>query len=101
MRCARRPRAARNRFRPAGEGPTLLDVRKFRGLLDRPADGEVSARFGTVVHPRFKTRVLRPCLDIDGDFSNSIRAIFDGRVLFSAWMVCAGGRVVSSARLAG
>jgi len=70
----------------ADEAPALLDVRKFRGLLDWPADGEISARFGTVVHPRFKTRVPHPGLDIEGDFSNSIRSVFDGRVLFSAWM---------------
>jgi len=64
----------------------LIDVRKFRGLLDWPADGEVSAGFGTVVHPRFKTRIPHPGLDIEGDFSSPIRSIFDGRVLFSSWM---------------
>lgn len=64
----------------------LIDVRKFRGLLDWPADGEVGAGFGTMVHPRFKTRVPHPGLDIEGDFSNPIRSIFDGRVVFAAWM---------------
>jgi septal ring factor EnvC (AmiA/AmiB activator) len=71
---------------PTGEVERTLDVFKFRGLLDWPADGEVSAGFGTMVHPRFKTRVPHPGLDIEGDFSTTIRAIFDGVVVFAAWM---------------
>ena len=61
-----------------------LDVRKFRGLLDWPADGVVSAKFGTVVHPRFKTEVPHPGLDIDAPEGRSFRTIFDGRVAFAA-----------------
>jgi len=51
---------------PGAERPGM-DVRKFEGLLDWPADGEVSAGFGSVVHPRFKTRVPHPGLDIEGE----------------------------------
>jgi septal ring factor EnvC (AmiA/AmiB activator) len=61
-----------------------LDVRKFRGLLDWPAEGVVSARFGTVVHPRFKTEVPHPGLDIDAAEGRPFRTIFDGRVAFAA-----------------
>jgi septal ring factor EnvC (AmiA/AmiB activator) len=68
------------------ESAPSLDVHKFRGLMDWPAVGEVSAGFGTVVHPRFKTRVPHPGLDIEGDFSTSIRSVFDGQVVFAAWM---------------
>ena len=67
----------------AGEG---MDVRKFRGLLDWPAKGRVSSGFGHVVHPRFKTRVPHPGLDIDGTFGSDIRSVFDGDVVFAAWM---------------
>jgi septal ring factor EnvC (AmiA/AmiB activator) len=69
-----------------GEIGTNLDVHKFRGLMDWPAEGRVTAGFGTVVHPRFKTRVPHPGLDIEGDFSTSIRSVFDGEVVFAAWM---------------
>jgi septal ring factor EnvC (AmiA/AmiB activator) len=69
----------------AAEEPTL-DMTKFQGLLDWPCDGEVAAGFGTVVHPRFKTRLPHPGLDIDGELGSAIRAIFDGRVVFAAWM---------------
>jgi septal ring factor EnvC (AmiA/AmiB activator) len=61
-----------------------LDVRKFRGLLDWPAEGAVSAKFGTVVHPRFKTQVPHPGLDIDASEGETFRTIFDGRVAYAA-----------------
>lgn len=71
---------------PSAAEPPTLDVRKFRGLLDWPAEGAVSAGFGSIVHPRFKTRVPHPGLDIDGEFGAPIRSIFEGRVVFASWM---------------
>lgn len=71
---------------PAGAERPTMDVRKFKGLLDWPADGEVTAGFGTVVHPRFKTRVPHPGLDIEGEAGENIRSVFDGRVVFASWM---------------
>ena len=71
---------------PSSADPPTLDVRKFRGLLDWPAEGPVSAGFGNIVHPRFKTRVPHPGLDIDGEFGAPIRSIFEGRVVFASWM---------------
>lgn len=68
------------------EERTALDMRKFKGLLDWPAGGRVSARYGTVIHPRFKTRVPHPGLDIEGRLGDGIRSIFDGRVVFASWM---------------
>lgn len=72
---------------PSGEraAPTM-DVRKFRGLLDWPATGTLGSGFGTVVHPRFKTRVPHPGLDIDGEFGAPIHSVFDGEIVFASWM---------------
>jgi murein hydrolase activator len=67
--------------RPPG---VALDVRKFRGLLDWPADGPVTAGFGKVIHPKFKTEVPHPGLDIDAEESSPFRAVFDGRVVYAA-----------------
>jgi len=61
-----------------------LDVRKFRGLLDWPATGPLSAKFGTVIHPRFKTEVPHPGWDIDAPEGQPFRAVFDGRVAYAA-----------------
>jgi septal ring factor EnvC (AmiA/AmiB activator) len=66
-------------------GP-VLDVRKFKGLLDWPASGTVGAGFGDVVHPRFKTVVPHPGLDIDAPADDTFRSVFDGTVLFAAWL---------------
>jgi septal ring factor EnvC (AmiA/AmiB activator) len=68
------------------DAPTevALDVRKFHGLLDWPAAGAVSAKFGTVVHPRFKTEVPHPGLDIEASEGQPFRTVFDGRVAFAA-----------------
>jgi len=64
----------------------VLDVRKFRGLLDWPAVGRVGAGFGNVVHPRFRTTVPHPGLDIEAAAGAEIRTVFDGRVAFASWM---------------
>jgi len=69
----------------AAEAPRL-DVRKFRGLLDWPAGGRVSAGFGTRQHPRFHTKVPHPGLDIDAADGADIRSVFDGVVVFASWM---------------
>lgn len=66
--------------RPAGQ----LDVRKFRGLLDWPASGAVSAGYGKVIHPRFKTEIPHPGLDIDAPEGAPFRSVFDGRVAYAA-----------------
>jgi len=64
--------------------PPALDARKFRGLLDWPADGVVSAGFGLAVHPKFKTEIPHPGLDIDAPAGSPIRAVFDGRVAYAS-----------------
>jgi len=69
-----------------GSAGASLDVSKFRGLLDWPARGRVSAEFGELVHPRFRTTVPHPGLDIESDPEGDIRTVFDGHVVFASWM---------------
>ncbi len=59
---------------PSSDEVPELDVHKFRGLLDWPAEGRVTDGFGSVIHPRFKTRVPHPGLDIEGQFGDDIQA---------------------------
>ena len=70
----------------AGLASPELDIRKFRGLLDWPAGGVVSTGFGTQIHPRFKTKIPHPGLDIEGTFGSPIESIFEGAVVYAAWM---------------
>jgi septal ring factor EnvC (AmiA/AmiB activator) len=69
-----------------GGAEPSLDIRKFRGLLDLPARGDVSAGFGNLVHPRFKTVVPHPGIDIEAAAGEGFRSVFDGHVLFAAWL---------------
>jgi septal ring factor EnvC (AmiA/AmiB activator) len=69
----------------SAQGPAL-DVRKFRGLLDWPSGGRVTAGFGNTVHPRFRTVVPHPGLDLDAPEGASFSAVFDGRVAFASWL---------------
>jgi septal ring factor EnvC (AmiA/AmiB activator) len=62
------------------------DVAKLRGLLDPPVRGRIAAGFGDVVHPRFKTRVPHPGVDFVADEGTPFRAVFEGRVVYSAWL---------------
>jgi septal ring factor EnvC (AmiA/AmiB activator) len=83
--------------------PPALDIEKFRGLLDWPAEGRVSSGYGTAIHPRFRTAVPHPGVDIDSAAGSPFRSIFDGRVAYAAWLhgygltviVDHGGRAVS------
>jgi len=39
-----------------------------------------------VVHPRFKTEVPHPGIDIDAESGADIQSVFDGQVVFASWM---------------
>lgn len=67
-------------------GRRQLDVARFRGLLDWPADGRVSRGFGSLVHPRFGTTVPHPGLDIEAPRGTPFRSVFDGRIVFASWL---------------
>ncbi len=69
--------------KPESRG-TDLDVRNFRGTLDWPAAGKVAIPFGTAVHPKFKTKVPHPGIDLDVPQGAAFRAIFDGRIAYAA-----------------
>ena len=61
-----------------------LPIRDFRGLLDWPAAGRVSAEFGPRVDPRYGTRVPHNGLDIETVPGSEVRAVYPGKVLFAA-----------------
>jgi septal ring factor EnvC (AmiA/AmiB activator) len=65
---------------------TSLDMTKFQGLLDWPAEGELRSGFGSVIHPRFKTEVPHPGIDIRAASGSPIRSVFGGEVVFSGWI---------------
>ena len=70
---------------PGGGATPSYGLPRFRGLLNWPVRGEVSIPFGNVRHPRFATQVPHPGLEIASPPGEPVRALFDGRVAFSAW----------------
>lgn len=80
-----------------------LDVSKFRGLLEWPSPGPIAIPFGPRVHPKFRTSIPHPGVEIASREGDDIRAIFEGRVLYASHLhgygltaiVDHGGGVVS------
>lgn len=66
--------------------PEPRDAAKLRGTLEWPVPGKVTAGFGRMVHPQFKTVVPHPGLDIEAAPGTDIRAVLGGKVAYSAWL---------------
>ena len=67
------------------DAPTpRLNIAKFRGLLDWPSPGPIAVPYGPRVHPRFKTTVPHPGVEIAAAAGDDIRAIFEGRVIYAS-----------------
>lgn len=82
-------REARARPPAAGRGPAVK-----RGRLPWPVKGEITARFGTVVNPRFGTQVLQKGIEIAAAEGTPIRAATGGRVVYAGWLEGYGNTVV-------
>ncbi len=78
---------------PGGSGPSLGFAR-FRGVLGWPVMGRVAVPFGNVRHPRFGTQVPHHGLEIGIASGQPVRAVFDGRVVFSSWFRGYGQMIV-------
>ncbi len=57
----------------------------FKGRLDFPAEGKIISFFGKTEDPRFKTTIYQKGIEIAAGKGDDIRAVFDGRVLYSDW----------------
>ena len=70
-----------------GHGVASLEgtsIQEFRGALDWPLEGEVIARFGPRLDPRYRTETPHNGIDIAADPGALAQAIFPGSVLYAA-----------------
>ena len=81
--------AQRARAPSAETGPAVK-----RGRLPWPVRGEITARFGTVVNPRFGTQVLQKGIEIAAAEGTPVRAVSGGRVVYAGWLEGYGNTVV-------
>lgn len=72
------------------------DMARSRGQLPSPCDGSVLRGFGDFVHPKFKTRVPHPGLDIGAPLGAPVKAVFDGQVEYAGWLSGYGYTVILS-----
>jgi septal ring factor EnvC (AmiA/AmiB activator) len=69
----------------ATESPAGTPMQQFRGVLDWPVEGKVTAGFGTILEPRYRTRVPHNGLDIAvAAAGGPVKAVFPGKVLYAA-----------------
>jgi septal ring factor EnvC (AmiA/AmiB activator) len=71
--------AGKNPGSPAG-----TPMAQFRGVLDWPVEGRVTAGFGSTLDPRYHTRVPHTGVDLAVAPGAEVKAVFPGKVLFAA-----------------
>lgn len=79
-----------------GNSPTALSgtpIQRFQGVLDWPAAGEVSVRFGARQDPRYRTEVPHNGIDIETGAAE-VQVIFPGEVLYASHFEGYGRMVV-------
>jgi septal ring factor EnvC (AmiA/AmiB activator) len=80
-----------------GRNPASLDgvpLQRFRGVLDWPAEGKVTAGFGPRFDPRYHTRVPHNGIDLATSPAAEVRAVFQGKVVYAAPFQGYGNTVV-------
>ncbi len=59
-------------------------MQEFRGILDWPVAGKVTAGFGPRLDPRYKTKVPHNGLDLASAPGAEVKVVFPGKVLYAA-----------------
>lgn len=70
----------------SADAPVVPREAPQRGGLAWPVSGKISAGFGRVTHPQFKTVVPHPGLDLEATEGSDFRAVAGGAVVYSAWL---------------
>jgi len=64
--------------------PAGTPMQQFRGVLDWPAEGKVTAGFGSILDPRYRTKVPHNGVDVAVSPGTEVKAVFPGKVLYAA-----------------
>jgi septal ring factor EnvC (AmiA/AmiB activator) len=65
--------------------PAGTPMQQFRGVLDWPVEGKVTAGFGSILDPRYHTRVPHNGMDVAVAAPGApVKAVFPGKVLYAA-----------------
>jgi len=64
--------------------PAGTPMQQFRGVLDWPLEGKVTAGFGSILDPRYRTRVPHNGVDLAVAAGAPVKVVFPGKVLYAA-----------------
>jgi septal ring factor EnvC (AmiA/AmiB activator) len=64
--------------------PAGTSMQQFRGILDWPVEGKVTAGFGSILDPRYRTKVPHNGVDLAVAPGAPVKAVFPGKVLYAA-----------------
>jgi septal ring factor EnvC (AmiA/AmiB activator) len=64
--------------------PAGTPMQQFRGVLDWPLAGKVTAGFGSILDPRYRTRVPHNGVDLAAAAGAPVKVVFPGKVLYAA-----------------
>jgi septal ring factor EnvC (AmiA/AmiB activator) len=64
--------------------PAGTPMQEFRGVLDWPVEGRVTSGFGSILDPRYKTKVPHNGVDLSVAQGAEVKAVFAGKVLYAA-----------------
>jgi murein hydrolase activator len=73
-------KAKEKAFVPSGKGFGAL-----RGKLPFPVRGKILSSFGKNENPKFNTFTVQKGIEIEASLGAGVRAVYDGRVLYSDW----------------
>nr|WP_321499823.1 peptidoglycan DD-metalloendopeptidase family protein [uncultured Dethiosulfovibrio sp.] len=68
------------------ETPQVAPLPKHGGKFQWPVRGKISSRFGTRVHPVFKTKTVHTGIDISAPNGTPVKAAGAGDVLYAGWL---------------
>ena len=72
----------------------LLNIEKFKGLLDWPVQGPIIRRFGKVRLPDTGTYIISRGIQIRVPEGTRVRAVFDGKVRYADWYTAYGKLII-------
>jgi murein DD-endopeptidase MepM/ murein hydrolase activator NlpD len=79
-------KAAAQKNNSSVQRKTDITYMKAGGRLLWPTQGKVTSRFGTRVHPVFKTKTMHTGIDIAARKGSRVNAAESGEVLYSGWL---------------
>jgi murein hydrolase activator len=70
------------------------NIALYKGKLPGPLKGKVAQGFGEYIHPRFKTKLPHPGVDIEAPLGTPVSSIFEGEVVYADWLSGYGYTVI-------